>query len=88
MGTDTPDDFILGVITSRGTNFNFKYLLEFGTKFKNILWYESGAHVGLIHEKTEDKNLCYCTFKVRNCGPEEDFRWTKLGLKNLVLLSL
>jgi hypothetical protein len=42
-------------INSGQSNFKFEYLGEFETKFKNILGHESGAQVGLIHEKTRGK---------------------------------
>jgi hypothetical protein len=35
----------------RGTTFEFEYLGEFEMEIKNILGLESGAHMGLIHEK-------------------------------------
>jgi hypothetical protein len=42
----------------RGTTFEFEYLGKFEMEIKNILGLESGAHMGLIHEKkTEAKNL-------------------------------
>jgi hypothetical protein len=48
----------------RGTTFEFEYLREFETEIKNILGYESGAHMGLIHEKNwRPKISCYCPFK-------------------------
>ncbi len=34
-----------------GTTFKFEYLGEFKIETKNILEHESGAHMGLIHEK-------------------------------------
>ncbi len=37
--------------------FEYEYLREFETEFENILECELGAHMGLIHEKTEVKNL-------------------------------
>ncbi len=49
----------------RGTTFEFEYLGEFEIEIKNILEHESGAHVGLIHEKNQrPKILCYCTFNL------------------------
>jgi hypothetical protein len=36
----------------RGTTFKFEYLGKFEKEIKNILEHESGAHMGLIHEKT------------------------------------
>jgi hypothetical protein len=41
----------------RRTTFEFEYLGEFEIEIKNILKCESGAHMGLIHEKKpEAKN--------------------------------
>jgi hypothetical protein len=38
---------------------------EFKIEIKNILEHESGAHLGLIHEKNQRPKIsCYCTFKV------------------------
>jgi hypothetical protein len=34
-----------------GTTFKFEYLGEFELEIKNILGHESGAHIGVIHEK-------------------------------------
>jgi hypothetical protein len=36
-------------------HFQFEYLSEFEMKIKNILGHESGAHMGLIYEKTRGK---------------------------------
>jgi hypothetical protein len=48
----------------RGTTFEFEYLGEFEIEIKNILEHESGAHMGLIHEKNQRPKIsCYCTFK-------------------------
>jgi hypothetical protein len=41
----------------RGTTFKFEYLGEFPKEIKKILGHESGAHMKLIHEKTEAKHL-------------------------------
>jgi hypothetical protein len=41
-----------------GNTFEFEYLDEFEIEIKNILEHESGALMGLIHEKKpEAKNL-------------------------------
>jgi hypothetical protein len=45
------DDFPL--YYSGQSNFEFEYLGEFGTKFENILVYETGAQVGSIDEKNQ-----------------------------------
>ncbi len=38
---------------------------EFETKFENILGCESGAFLGSIHEKNQNKKIsCCCLFKV------------------------
>jgi hypothetical protein len=42
--------FLRGMIP-RGSTFKFEYLGEFEMEIKNILGHESGAHMGLIHEK-------------------------------------
>jgi hypothetical protein len=48
----------------RGTTFEFEYLGEFEMEIKNMLEPESGAHMGLIHEKNQKPKIsCYCTFK-------------------------
>ncbi len=50
----------------RGTTFELEYLSEFEMEIKNILGYELGAHMRLIHEKNQRPKIsCYCTFKVR-----------------------
>jgi hypothetical protein len=47
-----------------GTTFEFEYLSEFKMEIKNIFGHESGAHMGLIHEKKQEAKIsCYCTFK-------------------------
>jgi hypothetical protein len=49
---------------SRRTTFEFEYLGEFKIEIKNVLEHESGAHMGLIHEKIRRPKIsCYCTFK-------------------------
>jgi hypothetical protein len=51
----------------RGTTFEFEYLGGFEIEIKNILEHESGAHMGLIHEKNQrPKILCYCTFNTES----------------------
>ncbi len=45
-------------INSSQSNFEFKYLGEFKTEFKNLLGYKSGTQVVLIHEKTRVKSNC------------------------------
>jgi hypothetical protein len=48
----------------RGTTFKFEYLSEFEIEMKNILGHESGAQMGLIHEKKQRPKIsCNCTFK-------------------------
>jgi hypothetical protein len=44
--------FVLRGMIPRGTTLEFEYLGEFEMEIKNILGHESGAHMGLIHEKT------------------------------------
>jgi hypothetical protein len=47
-----------------GTTFEFEYLGEFEIEIKNILERDSGAHMGLIHEKNQRPKIsCYYTFK-------------------------
>jgi hypothetical protein len=42
----------------------FEYLREFEPEFENVLGYELGAHMGLIHENNQGPKIsCYCTFK-------------------------
>jgi hypothetical protein len=54
------------VFCSAGYEFEFEYLGEFEIEIKNILEHESGAHMGLIHEKNQRPKIsCYCTFKGR-----------------------
>ncbi len=56
--------FVLRGMIPRGTTFEFEYLGEFEIVIKNILEHESGAHMGLIHEKYQRPKIsCYCTFK-------------------------
>ncbi len=43
--------------------YTVEYLIEFETKFKNILEYESGVQMGLLDEKTEVENLTLLSFK-------------------------
>jgi hypothetical protein len=40
-------------IKIRGTTFEFEYFREFKSEFKNNLGYESGIHLGSIHEKNQ-----------------------------------
>jgi hypothetical protein len=44
-------------MNSGQSNFKFEYLGEFETEFEIILGHESGAQVGSIHKKPEEKNL-------------------------------
>jgi hypothetical protein len=56
--------FVLRGMIPHGTPFEFEYLGEFKMEIKNILGHESGAHVGLIHEKNQRPKIsCYCIFK-------------------------
>ncbi len=49
-------------------NLEFEYLGEFEIEIKNILEHESGAHMGLIHEKNQRPKIsCYCTFNFPEC---------------------
>jgi hypothetical protein len=43
--------------------YTVEYLIEFETKFKNILEYESGVQMGFLDEKTEVENLTLLSFK-------------------------
>jgi hypothetical protein len=55
--------FVLRGMILRRTTFAFKYLGEFEMEIKNILGHESGAHMGLIHEKNQRPKIsCYSTF--------------------------
>jgi hypothetical protein len=71
----------------RGTTFKFEFLGEFEIEFKNILEHESGAHMGLIHEKNQRPKIsCYCTFKVLkskyknlNCPAKQSRGWRFSG---------
>ncbi len=48
-----------------GTTFEFEYLGKFEIEIKNILEHESGAHMGLIHEKNQRPKIsCSCTFNL------------------------
>jgi hypothetical protein len=48
------------VFCSAGYEFEFEYLGEFEIEIKNILEQESGAHMGLIHEKNQRPKIsCY-----------------------------
>jgi hypothetical protein len=50
----------------RITTFEFEYLGKFEIEIKNILEHESGAHMGLIHEKNPRQKIsCYCTFNLK-----------------------
>ncbi len=44
--------FVLQGLILRRTTFKFEYLREFVLEFENVLGYESGGHMGSIHEKT------------------------------------
>ncbi len=51
-------------INSGQSNFEYEYLSEFETEFKNILGHESGAQVcSFDGEKQRSKISCYCPFK-------------------------
>ncbi len=45
-----------GLIPHR-TTFKFEYLQEFEPAFENVLGYELGAHMGLIHEKNQGPKI-------------------------------
>jgi hypothetical protein len=47
--------FVVRGMIPCGTTFEFEYLGEFKMDIKNILGHESGAHMGLIHEKNRGK---------------------------------
>jgi hypothetical protein len=50
-------------MTPRGTTFEFEYLGEFEIEIRNILGHELGAHMRLIHEKSQRPKIsCYCSF--------------------------
>jgi hypothetical protein len=52
-------------INSGQSNFEYEYLGEFKTEFKNILGHESGAQVCLFDgKKQRSKISCYCPFDV------------------------
>ncbi len=55
--------FVVRGMIPCGTTFEFEYLGEFKMDIKNILGHESGAHMGLIHEKKRSKISCCCPFK-------------------------
>jgi hypothetical protein len=58
--------FVLRGMIPRGITFEFEYLGEFEIEIKDILEHESGAHMGLIHEKNQRPKISYyCTFKPR-----------------------
>jgi hypothetical protein len=51
-------------IRPRGACFEFEYLREFETEFKNNLGYDSVVDIGWIHEKNQRPEIsCYCPFK-------------------------
>ncbi len=51
-------------INSGQSNFEYEYLGEFETEFKNILGHESGAPVcSFDGKKQRSKISCYCPFK-------------------------
>jgi hypothetical protein len=51
-------------INSGQSNFEYEYLGEFETEFKNILGHESGAQVcSFDGKKQRSKISCYCPFK-------------------------
>ncbi len=53
---------VLRDMIPRGTTF--EYLGEFEMEIKKIFGHESGADMGLIHEKNKRSKIsCYCTFK-------------------------
>jgi hypothetical protein len=59
--------FDLRGLIPRGTTFKFENLREFGPEFKNVLGYESRAHMGSIHEKNQSSKIsCYCILKYSN----------------------
>ncbi len=49
------------VIRPQRTNFEFEYLCEFETEFKNNLD-ESGVYMGLIHKKNRGRISCATAF--------------------------
>ncbi len=51
-------------INSGQSNFEYEYLPEFETEFKNVLGHESGAQVcSFDGKKQRSKISCYCPFK-------------------------
>ncbi len=54
-----------GVLYTTEQLKKFECLREFEPEFDDVLGYESGAHMGSIHEKNQmPKISCYRTFKV------------------------
>jgi hypothetical protein len=52
-------------INSGQSNFEYEYLGEFETEFKNILGHESGAQVcSFDGKKQRSKISCYCPFNI------------------------
>jgi hypothetical protein len=58
--------FVPRGLIPRRTTFKSEYLREFKPEFEIVLGYESGAHMGSIHEKKNQrpKISCYYTFKL------------------------
>jgi hypothetical protein len=51
-------------IRPRGTTFKFEYFREFKSEFEKNSGYESGIHMGSMHEiNMRPKISCYCPFK-------------------------
>jgi hypothetical protein len=64
----SPSSFFLKIprgIRTRGTTSKFECFPEFKSEFENNLGYESGIHMGSIHEKNKRPKIsCYCPFNV------------------------
>jgi hypothetical protein len=61
-------------INSGQSNFEYEYLGEFETEFKNILGHESGAQVcSFDGKKQRSKISCYCPFKLTTTPKYDKF---------------
>jgi hypothetical protein len=57
-----------GSMLKEGTTFKFEYFREFESEFEKNSGYESGIHIGSIHEINKRQKIsCYCPFKEHKC---------------------
>jgi hypothetical protein len=62
-GSGTPQNNVPRGIKPQGTTFQYEYILQFETEFKNIVEFEFRDYMGSIRGKTEVENLVLLSLK-------------------------